>query len=114
MDWNAIVPVLVGIILGGGLTGALIPIFRYKADKGNIIAVGAEAAVASLKGALDRSDLRVASLEKELEKCGGLIADLKTKVEEAYETVKTLTGDLEQTKKRLDKVLNGKGSNGTS
>jgi chromosome segregation ATPase len=108
MDWNAIVPVLVGIILGGGLTGALIPIFRYKTDQANVIAVGAEAAVASLKGALDRSDMRVAHLEKELEKCGGLISDLKLKVEEAYETVKNLTGDLEATKKRLDKVLNGR------
>lgn len=111
MNQATLVATLVGLILGGGGVGAIIPVLRFRADKGNVIAVGAEAAVASLTAALARSDTRVTHLEAENQMLMVTVEELKMKIESSIETIKTLTRDLDSTKNRLDQILeerNGK------
>lgn len=108
MNLTTVVVALVAAILGGGGVGAFLPVFRYKTDKGNIIAVGAEAAVASLTAALARSDTRVSHLEAENQMLMITIEELRIKVEAAQESVKILTKDLSVTKTQLDAILNDK------
>jgi chromosome segregation ATPase len=108
MNTDTLVIALVGVILGGGLTGALIPVFRFKADKGSVIAVGAESAVASLTAALKRSDQRVTNLEAENQMLLVTIEEMKIKIEGAQESVRVLTRDLDRTKARLDQILKEK------
>lgn len=108
MNKATLVATLVGMILGGGGAGALIPVFRFRADKGNVIAVGAEAAVASLTAALARSDTRVSNLEAENQMLLITIEELRIKVEELQTSSRVLTRDLDTTKARLDEILKEK------
>ena len=108
MNSTTVVVAIVGVILGGGGVGAILPVFRYRTDKGNIIAVGAEAAVASLTAALARSDTRVSHLEAENQMLMVTIEELRIKVEAAQESVKLLTKDLHATKTQLDTILKEK------
>lgn len=105
MNLTTLVIGLVGLILGGGGVGALMPVFRFKSEKGNVIAVGAEAAVASLTAALARSDTRVSHLEAENQMLMITIEELRMKVEDAQRSVHILTRDLNSTKQRLDEIL---------
>ena len=105
MNQATLVSTLVGLILGGGGVGALIPVLRFKADKGSVIAVGAESAVASLTAALARSDTRVTHLEAENQMLMVTIEELRIKVEEAQSSVRLLTRDLDSTKAKLDEIL---------
>ena len=105
MNQATLVSTLVGLILGGGGVGALIPVSRFKADKGSVIAVGAESAVASLTAALARSDTRVTHLEAENQMLMVTIEELRIKVEEAQSSVRLLTRDLDSTKAKLDEIL---------
>lgn len=108
MNQTTLVATLVGLILGGGGVGAIIPVLRFRADKGNVIAVGAEAAVASLTAALARSDSRVSNLEAENQMLLITIEELRIKVEEAQKSVVILTKDLDSTKSKLDEILKEK------
>jgi chromosome segregation ATPase len=105
MSLTTVVVALVAAILGGGGVGALTPVFRFKADKSNVIAVGAEAAVASLTAALARSDTRVTNLEAENKMLLVTIEELRIKVEAAQDSVRLLTRDLSATKTQLDEIL---------
>lgn len=106
MESSDIVMGVVALLLGGGGVGALVPLFRARADNDSTIAVGSEAAVQSLTTALDRSDRRVAQLEAENAKLRAEIADLRSDVVSAQANVNTLTLDLAETKAKLDKLLN--------
>lgn len=98
MNVTTLVIGLVGLILGGGGVGALLPVFRYKADKGSVIAVGAEAAVTSLTAALARSDNRLQKVEAENQICQVANEELKIKVE-------TLTRDFTLLKSRFNQLM---------
>lgn len=108
MNQATLVATLVGLILGGGGVGTIIPVLRYRADKGNVIAVGAEAAVASLTAALARSDQRVSHLEAENQMLMVTVEELRITVQDAQKSVIILTRDLETTKNKLDEILKGK------
>lgn len=108
MNASTLVVALVAAVLSGGGVGALIPVFRYKADKGNVIAVGAESAVASLTAALAQSDHRVAQCEAENVQLRIALEDLKIKLEAAEVTVRQVSRDLASTKLTLDEILKGK------
>lgn len=95
MNEATLVATLVGLILGGGGVGALIPVFRFRADKGSVIAVGAEAAVASLTAALARSDTRVTHLEAENQMLMITIEELRIKVDDAQQSLKILKAQLD-------------------
>ena len=101
MNQATLVATLVGLILGGGGVGAIIPVLRFRADKGNVIAVGAESAVASLTAALARSDKRLTDLEAENQICQATNAELKTKFED-------LSRDFTFVKSRLNQLLEEK------
>lgn len=88
MDTDALVIGLVGLILGGGGVGAVIPVIRYRTDKDSAIAVGAESAVQSLTAALAISDQRVTKLETEMAKKDTVIERLMAKVEELERIVR--------------------------
>lgn len=104
IDSTTIVITLVSLILGGGLTGAILPMFKFRTERDSAIAVGAEAAVASLTAALARSDKRIDDQQKELANCNVIIGELKAKLEEAYTTLKNLTTDLESMRKQVDQL----------
>ena len=101
MNSTTVVVALVAAILGGGGVGALLPVFRFRADKGNVVAVGAEAAVASLTAALARSDSRLERVEAENVICQATNEELKIKIE-------TLTRDFTLLKSRLNQLLEEK------
>lgn len=101
MKLTTLVIGLVGLILGGGGVGALTPVFRFRADKGNVVAMGAESAVASLTAALDRSDKRLANVEAENQICHAANAELRIKFD-------SLTRDFTFMKSRLDQLLEEK------
>jgi len=101
MNTQALVIGIVGLILGGGGVGAFLPVFRYKADKGSVIAVGAEAAVASLTAALARSDQRVSNLEAENKMQLVQIEEMKIKFDQE---LNRLRNDLASALKRIDQI----------
>lgn len=101
MNVQTLVIALVAAILGGGGVGALLPVFRYRADKGNVIAVGAEAAVASLTAALVRSDTRVSNLEAENKMQLITIEEMKIKFDGE---LTRLRSDLAQALTRIDQI----------
>lgn len=101
MNVQTLVIALVAAILGGGGVGALLPVFRYKADKGNVIAIGAEAAVASLTAALARSDTRVSNLEAENKMQLIAIEDMKIKFDSELNRLRT---DLSNALDRIDQI----------
>lgn len=102
---SAVVIALIGIILGGGGVGALLPLFRYRTDRDSVIAEGAESAVQSLTIALQRSDLRVTHLEDENHKLRTKVEELKTTIEATQAKMQTLTNDLLDTKLKLEKMM---------
>lgn len=108
MNLTTLVVGLVSLILGGGGVGAAIPVFRYKADKSNVIAVGAESAVASLTAALAQSDHRVTQCEAENVQLRITLEEFKIKLEAAEVTVRQVSRDLASTKSTLDEILRGK------
>lgn len=95
----------IGLILGGGGIGALIPLFRFRADRDSAVATGAEIAVQSLTIALQRSDTRVTHLEDENAKLRATIAELRSDVDTAQVAVRNLTRDLAETRLKLDMML---------
>jgi len=101
MNVQTLVIALVAAILGGGGVGALLPVFRYRADKGNVIAVGAEAAVASLTAALVRSDQRVSNLEAENKMQLITIEEMKIKFDAELTRLRT---DLRLALTRIDQI----------
>lgn len=105
VDATTIVVALVSVILGGGLSGALIPIFKYRTEKDSAIAVGAEAAVQSLTAALLQSDLRVERCVKENGELRQVVEEMQTKLQSAYETIRGLVEDLQETKAKLNRLL---------
>ena len=111
MDTTTAVAALVGVILGGGGIGAFIPFLRFRADKGNVIAVGSEAAVASLTTALTISDRRVSACEAENAMLRVAVEEMKIKVETAEASLRQVSRDLAATKQKLDEILGG--TNGT-
>lgn len=108
MNPTTLVIALVGVILGGGGVGGMTTIFRFKADKGNVVAEGAEAAVASLTAALKQSDHRVTQCEAENVQLRISLEELKIKLEAAEMTVRQVSRDLASTKLTLDGILKGK------
>lgn len=105
IDSTTIIVALVSVILGGGLTGGLIPIFKYRTEKDSAIAVGAESAVASLTAALLQSDQRVDRCVKENEALRTLVNELKDKLDSAHDTIRGLVEDLQETKTKLNRIL---------
>lgn len=105
VDTTTIVVALVSVILGGGFTGGLIPIFKYRQEKDSAIAVGAESAVQSLTAALAQSDLRVERCVKENEALRAIVNELKDKLETAHDTIRELVSDLQETKTKLNRLL---------
>jgi len=101
MNVQTLVIAMVAAILGGGGVGALLPVFRYRADKGNVIAVGAEAAVASLTAALVRSDQRVSNLEAENKMQLITIEEMKIKFDAE---LTRLRNDLRLALTRIDQI----------
>ena len=101
MNVATLVVGLVGLILGGGGVGALLPVFRFRADKGSVIAVGAEAAVTSLTAALARSDTRLQKVEAENQICQVANEELRIKVE-------TLTRDFTLLNSRFNQLIEEK------
>jgi len=106
MNVQTLVIALVAAILGGGGVGALLPVFRYRADKGNVIAVGAEAAVASLTAALARSDQRVSNLEAENKMQLITIEEMKIKFDNE---LTRLRRDLASALARIDQIQKEQG-----
>lgn len=96
---------LIGIILGGGGVGAIVPLLRFRTDRDLTIATGSEAAVQSLTTALVRSDARIVHLEQENEKLLSTIVKLRADVDTAQATVRALTYDLAETKRKLDIIF---------
>lgn len=105
MDNTTVVVALVGVILGGGGVGAIVPLLRFRADRDSTIAAGSEAAVQSLTTALIRSDLRVTHLEAENETLRATIEKLRTDVDRAQASVIRLSADLAETRQKLDNLL---------
>ena len=105
VDGTTIVVALVSVILGGGLTGGLIPIFKYRTEKDSAIAVGAESAVASLTAALLQSDQRVNRCIQENEALRSIVNELKEKLDSAHDTIRGLVTDLQDTKTKLNRLL---------
>lgn len=105
MDSSTLVIGLVGLILGGGGIGALIPILRFRADRDSTIATGAETAVQSLTTALQRSDARVTHLEAENASLRATISQLRVDVDTAQMSVRAITRDLAETRQKLDDIL---------
>lgn len=105
VDSTTVIVALVSVILGGGLTGGLIPIFKYRQEKDSAIAVGAESAVASLTAALLQSDQRVERCVKENEALRTIVDELKNKLDSAHDTIRGLVMDLQDTKEKLNRLL---------
>lgn len=97
MDTGTLVIGLVGLILGAGGVGSLVPILRFRADRGNVIAVGSEAAVQSLTVALQRSDQRVTHLEEDNH-------NLRVNVNDLTATVSALKSKLEQCERQIERL----------
>lgn len=102
MDQGTLIFGLVTLILGAGGVGSLIPLFRYRADRNNVIAVGSEAAVQSLTIALERADKRVTHLEEENHKLRANVNNLRANVE-------NLMQDLAEMKTKYERMLRNKG-----
>ena len=102
---SAVVIAIMGIILGGGGVGALIPIFKVRAERESVIIEGAESAVQSLTLALQRSDLRVEKLEKENDKLRVTVEEMRTHLDAAQTTMQILTNDLTETKTKLERLM---------
>lgn len=105
VDETTIVVALVSVILGGGLTGGLIPIFKYRQEKDSAIAVGAEAAVQSLTAALQASDARVNICIKENEELRQIVGELRDKLGEAQTVIRDLANDCQDLKTKLNRLL---------
>lgn len=112
VDTTTIVVALVSVILGGGLTGGLIPIFKYRQEKDSAIAIGAESAVQSLTAALNAADLRWDRCVKENESLRAIIEEFRVKLDDAHDkfnaaqdTIRGLVADLQETKTKLNRLL---------
>ena len=105
MTMDAVLIGIVGVILGGGGIGALIPLLRFRADRDTAVATGAEIAVQSLTVALKRSDDRVTHLEEENDKLRAIISELRLDVTTAQIAVRNITNDLAETKAKLDRLV---------
>lgn len=108
VDVTTVVVALVSVILGGGLSGALIPIFKYRTEKDSAIAVGAESAVQSLTAALNAADARVNQCIKENESLRQIVDEMQEKLQSAYDTIRGLVEDLQETKTKLNRLLKEK------
>lgn len=105
MDEPMWIVAIVGILLGAGGVGSLIPLFRLRQDKESSMVVGSETAVNSLTIALRQSDVRVTILEEENKNLMVLIEQLRADVDEGKRAVKELTQTLNDTKAKLNFAL---------
>lgn len=97
---------LIGLILGGGGIGALLPLLKIKQDRDSSMVVGSEIAVQSLMTALKNSDTRVTHLEEENESLKIKLDQLKAEVDAAITAVHALTEELNLTRAKLNRALN--------
>ena len=101
-DW---VIAFIGVFLGAGGVGALIPILKLRQDKESSMVFGSEAAVNSLTTALKQSDIRVTMLEEENKNLKMLIKQLRDDVDASKIAVINLTKTLNDTKAKLNTAL---------